>query len=170
MLAFKNFIPAVILTAFASASVIPRAGAPITQQTLEVSNLTECGVANISWTGPGVEPYSLVIADGGYYQNTTLIASYENITGVNSFYWIVNQSSLVSSLVNLTKASILTPTPASQSFFEITDANNQKTHLQNLIVQPALNQSYAPHYYINGTFSCPAGTGEVTEEVAEAWE
>lgn len=36
-------------------SRLPRTpGAPITAQKLEVSNLTTCGVANVSWTGPGV--------------------------------------------------------------------------------------------------------------------
>lgn len=37
------------------------AGAPITAQKLQVSNLTTCGVANLTWTGPGVVSFSRLL-------------------------------------------------------------------------------------------------------------
>ncbi|UOH81388.1 hypothetical protein LQV05_004057 [Cryptococcus neoformans] len=101
-----------------------RSGAPINGMTLTVDSgkLCEGHQVNISWgdTSLGASPYRLQIGIGGYYTGVNWTNSYDNITE-SSFLWNVN---------NPAKTSLV---------FQVSDALNATTYVQNQIVRPSNN-------------------------------
>ncbi|EAL22766.1 hypothetical protein CNBB2140 [Cryptococcus deneoformans B-3501A] len=98
-----------------------RSGAPINGMTLSVDSgkLCEGHQVNISWgdTSLGASPYHLQIGIGGYYTGVNWTNSFDNVTE-SSFLWNVS---------NPAKTSLV---------FQVSDALNATTYVQNQIVRP----------------------------------
>ncbi|ORY24966.1 hypothetical protein BCR39DRAFT_471893 [Naematelia encephala] len=87
------------------------AGAPVSNITVYIDTLAECGWTTISWTG-AVAPVSLMIGLGGYYVGTTTLETHDDLNDPE-YGWTVSQPS------------------GEDMIFQITDANGQIGYIQN---------------------------------------
>lgn len=90
-----------------------------------------------------------MIGQGGFYVGIEEIAVYPNITNTTEVYWIVSQE-FATSLI-----------------FEVVDNDSKITYAQNLVVEAPSNGTTQE---VNGTVTCPLGSGLVNRTVFEAYQ
>ncbi|WVQ71793.1 hypothetical protein IAR50_001335 [Cryptococcus sp. DSM 104548] len=118
------------------------AGAPTDGITVYAEDVSQCGVANISWTGAN-PPVTVEIAEGGYYIGRTSVANLT--TGANDYFteWLVDVA-------------------AGQSLiFQVVDADGNTGYVQNINVTESDDASCVKFGASNGTSSAASnGTSE----------
>ncbi|ODO10833.1 hypothetical protein I350_01432 [Cryptococcus amylolentus CBS 6273] len=124
------------------------AGAPTDGISVYAENVSQCGTANISWTGAN-PPVTLEIAEGGYYIGRTSVANLTTGTNDYSTEWLVDVA-------------------AGQSLiFQVVDADGKTGYVQNINVTDSDDDSCVKFGAANSSSSAAGnGTSNGTTESA----
>ncbi|ODN98438.1 hypothetical protein L198_03682 [Cryptococcus wingfieldii CBS 7118] len=115
------------------------AGAPTDGISVYAENVSQCGTANISWTGAN-PPVTLEIAEGGYYIGRTSVANLTTGRNDYSTEWLVDVA-------------------AGQSLiFQVVDADGKTGYVQNINVRDSDDDSCVKFGAANSSSSA-AGNG-----------